>query len=76
MEGVGKLSKYYMQMTVLVAETRGHLQYIVSEFERACDSMGLKINVGKGKMLMGKKDQMSCEKVRVNGGGNARSEQV
>ena len=33
--------------TVLVAETREHLQYIVNEFERACDSMGLKINVGE-----------------------------
>ena len=41
---------------------------IVSEFERACDSMGLKINQGKSKVLTIKKDQMrSCEKVRVNG---------
>ena len=52
---------------VFVAETREHLQHIVSEFERACDSMGLKINVGKNKVLTIKKDQMgSCEKVRVN----------
>ena len=58
----------YADDTVLVAETRGHLQHTVSEFERACDSMGLKINVGKSKMLTIKKDQMrSCEKVRVNG---------
>ena len=51
---VGKLNKYYMQMTVLVAETRENLQHIVSEFE----SMGLKINVGKSKVLTTKKDQM------------------
>ena len=52
----------YADDTGLVAETREHLQHIVSEFERACDSMGLKINVGI------KKDQMgSCEKVRVEG---------
>ena len=38
------------------------------EFERACDSMGLKNNVGKSKVLTIKNDQMgSCEKVRVNG---------
>ena len=58
----------YEDDTVLVAETREHLQHIESEFERACDSMGLKINVGKSKVLTIKKDQMgSCEKVRVNG---------
>ena len=35
--------------------------------ERACDSMDLRINVGKSKVLMVKKDQMgNCEKVRVN----------
>ena len=68
MEGVGKLSMYYMQMTVLEAETREHLQHIVSEFARSCDSMGPKINVGRSKVLMVKMDQMeSCEKVRVNG---------
>ena len=34
----------------------------------ACDSMGLKINVGKTKVLTIEKDQMgSCEKVGVNG---------
>ena len=39
----------------------------MNEFEKAYDSMGLKINVGKSKVLMVKKDQMmSCEKVRVN----------
>ena len=42
-----ELSKYYMQITVLVDETRELLQHIVSVFERACDSMGMKINVGK-----------------------------
>ena len=40
----------------------------MSEFERVSYSMGLKIYVGKSKMLTIKKDQMgSCEKVRVNG---------
>ena len=58
----------YADDTVLVAETREHLQHIVSEFESACDSMGLKIFVGKSKVLKIKKDQMgSCEKARVNG---------
>ena len=37
------------------AETREHLQNIASEFERASDSMGLKINVNKSKMLKVKK---------------------
>ena len=36
--------------------------------QRAYDSMGLKTNVGKSKVLTIRKDQMgSCEKVRVNG---------
>ena len=40
----------------------------MSEFERACDSIWLKIDVGKSKVLTIKKDQMrSCDKVRVNG---------
>ena len=47
-----------MQMTVLVAETREHLKHIVNEFERACDRIGMKINVGKSKVLMVKKEQM------------------
>ena len=34
----------YADDKVLVTETREHL---VSEFVRACDRMGLKINVGK-----------------------------
>ena len=53
---------------MLATETREHLQHIVSEIERACDNMGLKINVGKSEVLTIKKDQMgSCEKMRVNG---------
>ena len=40
----------------------------MSEFEGACDSMRLKINIGKSKVFTIKKDQMgSCENVRVNG---------
>ena len=66
MEGVGKLSKYYMQMTVLVAETRDHLQHIVNEFERMCDSMVLKINVWKSEVLM----------IDGDWEGNARNGQV
>ena len=57
-----------MKMTVLVAETKEHIQHNMSEFERVCDSMGLKINVGKSKVLTVKKDQMgSRENVRVSG---------
>ena len=37
----------YVDDMVLVAETREQLQDIVNEFERACNRMGLKINVGK-----------------------------
>ena len=40
----------------MVAETKEHLQPIVSEFERACESMGPKANVGKSKMLIVKND--------------------
>ena len=39
--------RYPADDTVLVAETKEHLQHIVSEFERACEGMGLKIKVGK-----------------------------
>ena len=35
----------YADDRVLIAETIEHLQDTVSKFERACDSMGLKINV-------------------------------
>ena len=50
----------------------------MSEFERACYSMGLKINVGKSKVLVLKNDQRgSCERVMVSGGGgNVRGGQV
>ena len=52
----------------MVAETRGHIQHVVTELKRACDSMGLKINVWKMKVLVVKNEQMgSCEKVRVRG---------
>ena len=37
----------YAGDTVLLEETREHLQHFVNKFERACDSMELKINVGK-----------------------------
>ena len=43
----------YADDTILVTETREH---IVSEFERACNTMGLKINVVKSKVLTIKKD--------------------
>ena len=46
---------FHSDDTVLVAETREYLQHIENEFGRACDSMGLKINVGKSKALMVKK---------------------
>ena len=48
---------------MLVGKTREYLQYTVSEFERACDRMGLKINVGESKLLVVLKDKRgSCEK--------------
>ena len=37
---------------------REYIQHIVSEFERACERMGLKINVGKSNVLGVKKVQM------------------
>ena len=40
----------YAEDTVLVAETREHLQHIVSGLEKVCDSMRLKIIVGKSKV--------------------------
>ena len=56
--GGGKIKQLlYADDIVLVAETREHLQYIVSEFERACDSMNLEINVGKHKVLTIKKER-------------------
>ena len=35
----------YADDSVLVAETREHIQHIMNEFEMVCDRMGLKINV-------------------------------
>ena len=37
----------YVEDAVFVAKLRKPLQHIVNEFERDCDGMGLKINVGK-----------------------------
>ena len=48
----------YADDTIMVAERREHLQLIVSEFKRACDSMRLNTKLGKGEVLMVKKDQM------------------
>ena len=60
----------YAGVTDLVVETSEHLQHILSGFERQHDSMGLKINVGKSKVLMVKKNLMgSWENVRVSGEG-------
>ena len=57
--------RYEMKVREL---SREPLQHIVNEYERACDSVGLKINVGKSKVLVDKMDQRgSCEKVRVSG---------
>ena len=42
-----EINQLYANETVLVAETRVHLQRIVGVFERVCGSLGLKINVGK-----------------------------
>ena len=53
---------------MLVAEIREHLQHIGNVFERACDSMGLKINVEMSKVLVVKSTRRgSCEKVKVSG---------
>ena len=77
MEVAEKLNQYYADGTVLVTktdgtvlvtETREHLQHVVTGFEKACDSVWLKINVGKSKVLEVKKEERgSCEKVRVSG---------
>ena len=37
----------YVADTILVVETREYLQHNVSEFERAYDRIGLKMNAGK-----------------------------
>ena len=52
----------------MVAETREYLQPTVNEFERPSDRMELRVNVGKNKVIVIKKDQRrSCERVKVNG---------
>ena len=47
----------YADETELVAETREYLQPTVNEFKRPSDRMGLRVNVGKNKVLVIKKDQ-------------------
>ena len=45
----------------------GKLQYIVNEFEMACDRMKLNINVGKITVLVTRRDlRGSCEKMSVD----------
>ena len=51
-EGWESKQVLYADDRVFISERREHLKHIVSEFERACDSMGLKINVGKSKVSM------------------------
>ena len=67
-EGDGEIKQVlFTDDTMLVAETRNHIQYIVNKFEMGCGRMRLKINVGKSKMLEVNKDQRrSGEKVWVN----------
>ena len=58
----------YAHDTVLVEEIKEPLQHIANEFDRAHVSTGLKIDAGRRKVLVFKKDQRgSCEKVRVIG---------
>ena len=47
-------------------ESRKYLQHVDGSFEKACDRMGLKINGGMSKVLMVKKDYMSCERTRMS----------
>ena len=45
-----------------------YVAFIVNEFERACERMGLKFNIEKSKVLVAQKDQgRSWEKVKVSG---------
>ena len=69
--GVGEIKELlYADVRVLVIEKREHLQNSVNEFERAYGRIGLKINVGKNKVLVVKKHRWgSCEKVKMNGEG-------
>ena len=53
---------------MLVAETRDHLQNSINKFEIGCESMRLKINIGKRKVLVIKNEKReSYETVRVSG---------
>ena len=53
---------------MLEAETREYLQHNANEFERTCEIVGLKLNVGKSKESVVQKDQMmSFEKVNFIG---------
>ena len=50
MEGGWEIKQVlYINDTVLVAKTREHLQPTVNDFERLCDSMELKIMLGRVK---------------------------
>ena len=42
----------YVNDTTLVVESKYDLKHIMDKFERTCDRMRLKINVGKSKELM------------------------
>ena len=67
--GWGIKEALYADERVLVAETREHLHLTESEFERTCDGMRLKINVGNSKLLGVRKDQKgSVKNLRVRGG--------
>ena len=57
---------------MLLAETREHLQHVMSEFERAWDSMEMKITVRKRKCYWLKRTREGV----VRRGGNARDGQV
>ena len=65
MEGVETKQLLQVDGTVLVGETREHLQHIVNEFERSCDRQKrLKSYVTKSKVFVVKKDQRGrCERV-------------
>ena len=53
------MSQYWLQ------KTRNQIQHIVDDFGETCDRMRLKINAGKSKVLVVKKDQRrSCEEIK------------
>ena len=45
---------------------REDLLQIVNEFEEVCDTMGLKIIVGKSKVSGSKRPEGSCKKMKVS----------